>query len=183
MAAPTKAQSHAPRNSLDPTYVQKILTYKKHTGVFIWKPRVWANGRVSTRDAGKIAGTLDTKGHRQISINGVAYMAHCLAWAIVKNEWPAHPIDHENGLPDDNRWKNLRKCTDSQNKANQKKYVSNSAGLKGVSYRPERKNPFVARITIDHKTYSLGGHDTLEKAHQAYQNAAKNLYGKFARFE
>ena len=38
--------------------------------------------------AGSIAGTLDSDGNRVIRINRRMYIAHRLAWLLVKGRWP-----------------------------------------------------------------------------------------------
>jgi hypothetical protein len=182
MAANSKPRSNSPRNFLEPEYVRSILDYSKSTGVLRWKVRADVNAATNTRCAGKEAGTPDSKGHRQIEIHSVAYMAHHLAWAIVTGEWPTQQIDHQDQDPGNNRWKNLRKCTDTENKCNQKTYKNNRLGCKGVTYRPKFARPYVARITKHGKIHHLGCFATLEEAIAARQEAAIRMHGEFASF-
>jgi hypothetical protein len=91
-------------------------------------------------------------------------------------------IDHINRNGLDNRRRNLRICTRSQNLANQGLHSNNTSGLKGVSWcRQTRK--WKAQISINHKHKNLGRFEDPEEAHAAYIKAAKKYFGEFARSE
>jgi hypothetical protein len=89
-------------------------------------------------------------------------------------------VDHINGNGLDNRRSNLRICSHSENMKNCKRYTSNKSGYKGVGFH---NGKWRARINIDRKSIFLGHFSTAEEAHAAYCEAAKRLYGEFARFE
>lgn len=88
-------------------------------------------------------------------------------------------IDHINGDGLDNRRENLRFATISQNCAN--KYSNPSSGFRGVYEIKRRKNPWRASIYKDMKIIDLGTYPTREDAARAYDKAAKELHGDFAR--
>lgn len=102
------------------TRLQELLEYAPETGVFRWRVN-----RTSVR-AGTMAGRLDSKGYRQISVDGQRYGAHRLAWLYMNGEWPKHEIDHVNGDRDDNRIANLRDVVRTINMRNKRRY-SNAA--------------------------------------------------------
>lgn len=87
-------------------------------------------------------------------------------------------IDHINGNKSDNRKCNLRFATAQQNQFNRKLGKDNTSGFKGVSRRG--KNSWEAGIKKDRKTTYLGCFSTPEDAHQAYINAAKEMFGEYA---
>lgn len=89
-------------------------------------------------------------------------------------------VDHKNGDMLDNRRSNLRVCTREQNAANQRIPVTNTSGLKGVSWN-KHAGRYGARIRIDGKARHLGYFDTPEAAHAAYCAAAVERRGEFAR--
>ncbi|MET4187597.1 hypothetical protein ABIB86_000454 [Bradyrhizobium sp. JR1.7] len=149
--------------------VHELLSYDPVSGVFIWLKQ---RGKVKV---GSVAGNPSTGGYTQITIDGVAYMAHRLAWFYVTGEWPRR-IDHEDTDRSNNRWGNLRKATHRQNLANAKKKQSSTFALKGVG-RGTRLNPFRARFAGTH----LGVFKTEEKANAAYLRAAQKAHGEFAR--
>ncbi len=87
-------------------------------------------------------------------------------------------IDHRNLNPLDNRKMNLRRCTDSQNHANQGIRKNNTSGCKGVSRAGEKWRAYIVK---NYKQISLGYFPTKEEASKAYENAAIQIYGEFAR--
>lgn len=89
-------------------------------------------------------------------------------------------IDHENGIITDNRIKNLRWVTTSQNSINSKKREDNTSGYRGVHFH-KRDNKYQARITINNKRLSLGLYNTAEEASKVYEAKAIELFGEFKR--
>jgi hypothetical protein len=93
--------------------------------------------------------------------------------------WPL--TDHINGDGLDNRRTNLRQATPTQNNANCGIRGHNTSGYKGVSLRPDRGNRWRATIRIHGLQYFLGLFDDVEDAARAYDAAALELFGDFAR--
>lgn len=121
------------------------------------------------------AGTLYTNGYVVISIGGIRYGAHRLAWLYMHGELPAQ-LDHEDDNRSNNAIKNLRKATYSQN--NHKRNLNNNPlGYKGVRYRSGK---FEANIRINGRITRLGFYQTVEEAAEAYKLAAKEHFEEFA---
>lgn len=91
-------------------------------------------------------------------------------------------VDHRDNDGLNNRRKNLRLATTSQNGMNAGPQKNNTTGFKGVSL-VVRNGKYAAVIIADRKHYNLGHFPTPQEAHAAYQGAAKVLHGKFARFK
>jgi hypothetical protein len=86
-------------------------------------------------------------------------------------------IDHKDGDGLNNRRSNLRPTTHSQNIANQRMRKTNTSGYKGVS---RDKKGWQVVIGHEGKQYRIGNFSTKIEAAQAYDNAARRLFGEFA---
>jgi hypothetical protein len=157
--------------SLTAARLRELLDYNPRTGRFTW--RVDKTGRGARK--GATAGTV-TKRYRIICIDLKRYNASRLAFLWMTNRWPKFQADHINLDTTDDRWRNLRDATPSQNTANCK--TKNKFGLKGVKQVGQR---YAARISIDSRTIHLGTFGTPKAAHAAYIVAAKRYFGDFAR--
>lgn len=89
-------------------------------------------------------------------------------------------IDHINGDGMDNRQENLRFCTHSENHANEGKRRGGSSVFKGVGFDKER-NKWYAKLTTDGETLNMGRFDSEVEAAMAYDRAAVDVFGSFAR--
>lgn len=87
-------------------------------------------------------------------------------------------VDHINGDPTDNRLKNLRECTHSENMRNRK--TLSGGKYKGIYYC-KNKGMWKAQIKKNGKTTNLGSFYSPELAAKCYDKAALDMYGDFAR--
>lgn len=88
-------------------------------------------------------------------------------------------IDHKNGNGLDNRRRNLRFCTKSQNAQNSKKTAGKSI-YKGVSWNKYRSR-WVAYIRFDNRHIYLGSSKIEKEMAVKYDIAAKLYFGDFAK--
>ena len=132
----------------------KHLAYNKKTGVFKW---------ISGWCRGKTAGTIGEKGYRRINVLGKLYYAQRLAWLYVHGVWPKGEIDHKNCNHDDNRIRNLRDSSRSQNAQNRK-------DAKGY-YRSQYG--WQAQIMLNYIQHYIGTFKTPLAARRAYLKAKK----------
>ncbi len=98
----------------------------------------------------------------------------------VMNPPPGFIVDHRGGRTLDNRRENLRVATQRNNLKNKEKYVSNTSGFRGV-HLDKKNGRWIARISVDGKKRPLGSFATPEEASKAYEAAAAEHYGEFAR--
>ena len=88
--------------------------------------------------------------------------------------------DHIDGNTLNNTRSNLRPASPIENSRNQKRRFDNTSGFKGVSFSKSR-GVWVAQIQVSGKKIFLGHHQTPERAHLAYCEAALLHFGDFAR--
>lgn len=91
-----------------------------------------------------------------------------------------YEVDYINGNGLDNRRKNLRVATRSQNQANRGPQRNNASGYKGVMWN-KGKRKWRARIQVEGRRIHLGYFDDPVEAAKAYDEAARKHFGKFAK--
>jgi hypothetical protein len=89
-------------------------------------------------------------------------------------------IDHIDGNGLNNQRSNLRFCSNSQNIANGRLASNNSTGYKGVSFHKNIKR-YQAHIYTDNKAAFLGSFRSAIEAARAYNKAAIEAFGQFAK--
>ncbi|MBI1620092.1 HNH endonuclease [Aquamicrobium sp. cd-1] len=102
-----------------------------------------------------------------------------MAWALINGAWPDHIVDHENCDPSDNRWVNLRAASISENNTN-RSVLAGEVPFKGV-YRIRKSGRYGAQIKKNRQHTWLGLFDTPEEAARAYDRAAIQLHGEYAK--
>ena len=158
-------------------YLHKRLRYEPETGRLFWRdcnemPKHWR-----TRYADKEAlSAINKRGYLHGSVNSKTLLAHRVAFAMFYGEWPSMEIDHNNGVPVDNRIKNLRSATPQQNRKNTAMRSDNTSGVCGVHWE-KRFKKWVATIHVDGRPRYIGLFATLDEAAEARATAAsKNGY-------
>lgn len=128
---------------------------------------------------GDVAGWISPNEYSQVSINNKLYLTHRVIFLYHHGYLPKE-IDHVDRDPSNNQIENLREITKSQNQMNAKKHKDGcSSRFKGVNYNFQNKN-WAAKITIDYKQKYLGSYKSETDAAIAYNDAAIELFGKYA---
>jgi len=163
----------------------KFFIYNAETGDLIWKERpvsmfsspAYANAW-NAKCAGNVAGHSEANGGRvNVSFNGKKKRAHCIIWEMHYGSIPkGMEIDHADGLQGNNRLKNLRIATASQNQRNSKKPM-NVHRVRGVVF-----NGFswMGYIRVNNKRKYLGKFPTKGLAAVAVAKAELMHGGRFA---
>jgi hypothetical protein len=159
------------RNDLSAEQVRSLLDYDPDSGNLFWKVDRSGNAR-----KGDIAGSHSCvngrDGYIRVQINGSRYLAHRIIWLWVTGAFPSEQIDHINLVKNDNRLSNLRQASCSENGIN--RLPTDRVLPRGV-YPLNRK--FIARIAHIH----IGLFKSPEEAAEAYDIAARSIYGDFYR--
>ena len=102
---------------------------------------------------------------------------HRLIFNLIKEKTPF--IDHKNGIKNDNRKQNLRKCNQSQNRMNSYYHPNITSGITGIIFSKEH-NKYRSRITVNKKTIHLGYFYNLENAIIARKEAEEKYFGEYS---
>lgn len=159
--------------NLTQSELKKHLSYDLESGIFT---RIFSAS--SSVKIGDVAGCIGSERYTHISVAGIKYAAHRLAWLYVHGVWPHLYIDHKDGVRSNNKFANLRECTVTENLRNRKQLKNNRSGFKGVSWQKQR-GKWKVQARLDGKKLNLGYFDNLEQAGAAYQNFARKNHGEF----
>lgn len=158
---------------------QQAFDLDLETGVLTWKipPKNHAER------AGRVAGYIckakgKNKDYWYVRIGGKTFKRSRVVYFMTHGKWPHPCVDHINGDSLDDRPQNLRPATYTQNRVNSAQKPRIYDLPEGVSQTKQGK--FMARISIDGKSRSLGVYPTPEAAASIYQTRRKELHGKFA---
>lgn len=150
----------------------EYLRYNKSTGLFVWIKQPQISKKVNVGDT---AGSLDSKGYVRVGLFGRQYRAHRLAWFYVTGKWPKRELDHKDRDKTNNRWRNLREATSTQNKQNQGLRRNNISGVRGVSWASDRRQ-WLVQITNCGVRKHLGYFDNISDARQARLAAEPSFF-------
>lgn len=157
-----------------PSDVNERIDYDPETGSFKWI----GGNRYQKRFIGREAGS-KSNGYLRIRVNsGIKYLAHRIAWYLVTGNQPTI-IDHINGDGMDNRFCNLRECTNAENSKNHGRVMSRLMQPCGVTLLSSGN--YRARVTCDGKTIGLGTYKTSGQAEAAYKEKRAELFKEFNR--
>jgi hypothetical protein len=162
-------------------YIRSIVSYDQETGEVLW---TWSDDPSDpTAPRHEVPAHFQGKDGRQfILVMGYPIPVQYVAWIYMTGEWPIKTVDHKDCDPSNNRWKNLREATRSQQLYNTRKrrILIAASKIKGVWFDKAR-GKWSSQICIDGKRYHLGRFDREEDAAKAYRGAALRLHGDFAR--
>lgn len=111
----------------------------------------------------------------QANVKGKRVLLH----RMIMNAPKGQDLDHADGNTLNNRKRNLRFSTTSQNLFNRGKQRNNTSGFKGVTRNHKR---WMAQMEHMGKLIYLGTYDTPMEAGEAYKVAAIRIAGEFARW-
>ncbi len=96
--------SHMPRlMKITPQRIKDVLSYDPETGSLTWKSKTSAWDRTGD----EAAPLPNDKGYRYISLDKGDYLAHRLAWVIMKGEFPKGRLTFKDGDKSNLKWENL----------------------------------------------------------------------------
>lgn len=160
------------RNRKDFTWAEldALLKYEPLTGKLIWKTNIHSKSVVPNTEAGCVA----KSGYRVITLFGLSYPAHHVAWFLHHKVWAEGQLDHQNQQRDDNRLVNLREVTKAENAQNRSRRRETVTGEHGIWF-DRRRNKYVAEITMNGKRVYLKRFDNADDAVSERQTKLKEL--------
>lgn len=126
---------------------------------------------------GDQVGSLHSRGYLHTRLDGKTVKVHRVIWFYQTGQWPDQDIDHIDGDRSNNAWSNLRACSRAQNLQNMKAKNPQS-GFKGVV---RRGGSYMVRLRANKQTYHVGSFSSAKEAAEAYDQAALQLQGSFAK--
>ena len=118
----------------------------------------WASG---TRNAGKVAGSLDNAGYRviclQIKGRRIFLKAHRVMWALYNDTVP-DVLDHIDRNRDNSSIENLRASNPKSNAGNKGQYANNTSGMSGIKLRES------GNYQVTHNLKCYGTYPSFEEA-------------------
>ena len=165
--------------------LKNLLRYNPETGKLYWKPRpaemfkTARDGKSwNTRRAEKEAFTCaSTRKYLVGRIHNRKYFAHRIIWQLVYGNISKY-IDHIDGNTSNNRIKNLRECTSSQNQYNRKASFGSSSKFKGVFWH-KKTSKWEVQISVNGERKYLGLFTCEVEAAKAYDAVARKMHGEF----
>lgn len=171
-----------------PTRARLFVKYNPETGDMIWNSRARCFfetdhefKRWNSRYAGKPAlRQTNNEGYRTGCIAKARIKAHQLAVALSTGAWPNGDVDHIDGDKANNAAANLRVVTHQQNTMNRARHKNGKSRFKGVAWNENLKK-WTAQINLRGRRWYLGAFCYEIEAALAYNKAAEEIHGEFAR--
>jgi len=157
----------------------KILTQDYLQSIFEYKDGNFYRKKTTTNSVniGDKAGWMAHNGYYAVSVLSKKQYLHRLIFLYHHGYLPKF-IDHIDGNPSNNKIENLREATQSQNMANA--IGKNKNQLKGTTF-DKKRNKWVASIMLNYKRIYIGGFDTMQEAHFAYKQKAKEIFKEYTK--
>lgn len=147
------------------------------TGRLYWKAPPQNHAEKLGAEAGYInVGKGKNKSYWHIRAFGKTYKRSRVIFCMAHGRWPNPQVDHINGDSLDDRLENLRECTASQNAVNSPPWRHRRLP-RGISIT--RQGKYMARLTVEGITRSLGTFDTVQLALDVYKSARKEAFGEY----
>jgi hypothetical protein len=135
-------------------------------------------GMLFGKNTAREVGYIHSDGYRMVQLDKKSYFVHRLIFAMNKLYFPVI-VDHADRNSLNNKLKNLRDATHSQNMINRKLQVNSTSGHAGVFY-DKSKGKWRASIKHHGRRIHIGYYGTKETAAQARREKELELYGEFS---
>ena len=151
--------------------------------LFAYHPEGYLIWRMPLNKATKVgdkAGTLspNDKGYLRVKVRGYEDAIHRLVYLWHTGESPPI-VDHIDHDRQNNRIENLRAAGTKENSWNAVLRQDAKVRVKGVTYRPGKKSPYVAELRVNGKRVLHKSFQTLREAERAVKEARRAYHKGF----
>jgi len=153
--------------------VRELFEYRQDGNLY-WKIKASQSTSI-----GDMAGWDNGGGYKKVRVNKKIQAVHRLIFLYHHGYLPTY-VDHADLNPSNNKIENLRAATRADNARNKSKQKNNTTGWTGVFFRKD-SGKYRAIIGVNDKLLHLGTFKTPKDAALAYNQAAIQHHGAFAR--
>lgn len=164
---------------IEQALLSDLFTWDLEAGKLFWRTPPKRHPRLLNQEAGGSRVNHGGKFYWVIKIEGKAHKRGRLIFFIANGRWPHPCVDHINGDSLDDRIKNLREATITQNAWNHSKRAKQSDLPMGVRLI-KASGKYQARIAVNKRMIHLGVFSCPSSASATYQAARKEHYGEYA---
>lgn len=157
---------------MDAKILHELFEYRD--GKLYWK----VSRPHTTIKPGDKAGGFGKNGYLMTSINCKSFYNHRIIYMMHYGNLPKF-IDHIDGNKANNKIENLREATSSQNNRNMPKKITNTSGIKGVSWDTS-SGKWRVRLRINGIDRRIGCFEDIKEAEKAIIQARNLYHGEFA---
>jgi hypothetical protein len=156
--------------------VKETFSYNEATGDLSYKKDVSKKFKAGQPAGYKANFKSGSKVYIFVKVPGynAVVLAHRLIWFLVTGEWP-DCIDHIDRDGCNNRFRNLRNVSRTENQRNRRIPKNNTSGVCGVTFNVKAQK-WLATIRGNNSTVYLGAFENIEDAKLARKSAEKE-YG------
>lgn len=163
--------------------VRPVLTHAQVRRLFAYHEDGYLTWMVALNKSTKVGDKAGTQGegdggYLRVKINGWEYSVHKLIFLWHTGKSPKI-VDHADHNKQNNRIDNLRAATAGENSRNASLRKDAQVKVKGVTYRPGKRSPWVAELRVNGIRVLHASFRTLEEAERAVKEARRAWHGSF----
>lgn len=168
-----------PNYRISKAEILALLDVDMEAGRLFWRgPNKYRAQQCAGDEAGGFNGTPEGGIYWTVRIQGKLYRRSAIIFYLQHGRWPNSLADHIDGNTLNDKPKNLREATHTQNMWNRHQRRERTLPM-GVRLIP-KSGRYEARIVCNKRMHHLGAFNTPSEAHAVYLQKRQEFYGEFA---